>query len=223
MARADLLHGMGDAVTMLDKLIIQPPEALIVAKKHRKKTSKQGKETFRVGRAAPHGNLANNQVHVFVDDQNLFYGITNSSNDRGYRIDFGRLLLEICRDSQGNPRGIASAYIAGVIPDDDSFWKAAEVNGFTVRRGYLGSGNRSKQDDAYLISEIVETVCMQAGPSTVVLVAGDADYVPPLIKSQDRRWRNEVAFIGRGIAIALEAYVHEFRTMDTSAFELLKR
>ena len=94
--------------------------------------------------------------------------------------------------------------------------------GFTVRRGYLGSGNRSKQDDAYLISEVVETVCMQPGPSTVILVAGDADYVPPLIKAQDRHWRNEVAFIDRGISIALEAYVHEFRTMSARSLQLLK-
>ncbi len=171
------------------------------------------KLTYRVGRATPHKSLVNELVHVFVDDQNLFYGITNSQQQRGYRIDFGRLLLEVCRDTNGKARGVASAYIAGVIPDDDSFWKVAELNGFTVRRGYLGSGNRSKQDDAFLISEIVETVCMQAGPSTVILVAGDADYVPPLIKSQDRGWRNEVAFIDRGLAIALEAYYHDFRTL----------
>lgn len=181
----------------------------------------QGKETFRVGRASPHRDLAVPGVHVFVDDQNLFYGITNASGDRGFRVDFGRLLLEVCRDSKGTVRPVLSAYIAGVIPDDDSFWKAAESKGFTVRRGYLGTGNRSKQDDAYLISEIVETVCTQPGPSTVILVAGDADYVPPLIKSQDRGWRNEVAFIGRGISIALEGYVHEFRTMSTSSLELL--
>ena len=183
-----------------------------MARKHEKRKRLQGRETYRVGRAAPHGQLVNAQVHVFVDDQNLFYGITNTSNDRGFRIDFGRLLLEVCRDFlNGKPRGVASAYIAGVIPDDDSFWKAAAAQGFTVKRGYLGAGNRSKQDDAYLISEIVETVCTQAGPSTIVLVAGDADYVPPLIKAQDRHWRNEVAFIDRGISISLEAYVHEFR------------
>lgn len=192
----------------------------MAAKRGKKKT--QGKETFRVGRATPHGGLTVTSVHVFVDDQNLFYGITNSSAGKGFRIDFGRLLLEVCRDTNGNPRPVASAYIAGVIPDDDSFWKAAEAKGFTVRRGYLGSGNRSKQDDAYLISEIVETVCTQPGPSTVILVAGDADYVPPLIKAQDRGWRNEVAFIDRGISIALEAYVHEFRTLTASNLELLR-
>lgn len=193
-----------------------------MVRKTQSKRKVPNKLTYRVGRAMPHKELANKLVHVFVDDQNLFYGITNAQKGRSYRIDFGRLLLEVCRDTEGNVRPVASAYIAGVIPDNDSFWKVAESNGFTVRRGYLGSGNRSKQDDAFLISEIVETVCMQQGPSTVILVAGDADYVPPLIKSQDRGWRNEVAFIDRGLSIALEGYVHEFRTLSAESFELLK-
>jgi uncharacterized LabA/DUF88 family protein len=182
----------------------------------------QGKETFRTGRANPHAELAHRRVHVFVDDQNLFYGITNYEKGRGFRIDFGQLLLEVCRGTDGKARTVESAYIAGVIPDDDTFWAVAEARGFTVKRGYLGAGNRSKQDDAYLIAEIVETVCECEGPATVVLVAGDADYVPPLIKALDRGWRTEVAFINRGISISLENYVHEFRTIDAGRFELIR-
>src|SRR5271155_4810129 len=107
------------------------------------KSKKTSGVSQRVGRAAPHDPLINSGVHIFVDDQNLFYGIVNSRKDKGYRLDFGRMLLEICKDSAGAPRSVLSAYIAGVIPDDDSFWKAAESKGFTVRRGYLGAGGRS--------------------------------------------------------------------------------
>ena len=156
----------------------------VMAKKSSKKQS-INKETFRTGRAPTHKDLLDEKVHIFVDDQNLYYGIKNSEKDKGYRIDFGRLLLEITKDTNGKTRPIGSAYIAGVIPDNDSFWKVAEDRGFTVRRGYLGTGNRSKQDDAYLISDLVETVCTVPGPSTVILVAGDADYVPPLIKRSE--------------------------------------
>lgn len=190
--------------------------------KKTKAPKRQGGITLRTGRAPTHQALKANGVHIFVDDQNLFYGIRNAGHGRDYRIDFGRMLLEVAKDSSGKTRPVLSAYIAGVVPDDDSFWKVAENQGFKVRRGYLGAGNRSKQDDAYLISDLVETVCVQPGPSTVVLVAGDADYAPPLIKSLDRGWRNEVAFIDRGISIALEGYVHEFRTLGTSAIELLR-
>jgi len=177
------------------------------------------------GHAKPHGPLANNQVHVFVDDQNLFWGIVNSKYGRGFRIDFGRLLTAACHDSQGNPRYVQSAYIAGVIPDDDSFWKIAENQGFKVRRGFLSNSakQRSKQDDAYLITEITSTLYEQAGPSTIVLVAGDADYGPPLARALEKGWRNEVAFIDVGRSSALDGVVHEFRTVNASAIEYIRR
>jgi uncharacterized LabA/DUF88 family protein len=179
----------------------------------------QARETFRVGRAAAHQPLDDNMVHVFVDDQNLFYQIVNHDIGKAFRVDFGRLLLEVCKDTNGNVRGVASAYIAGVIPDDDTFWNIAESAGFKVRRGYLGTGNRSKQDDAYLITDLVSTLFEHPGPSTVVVVAGDADYMPPLRKAVEKGWRTEVAFVNRGISSSLEAYVHEFRTLTAESFQ----
>jgi hypothetical protein len=173
----------------------------------------------KIGRAPDHKPLANEMVHVFVDDQNLFWGIVNDIAGRSYRIDFGELLTEVSKDGKGNIRAVKSAYIAGVIPDDDSFWQIAENQGFKVMRGYLGSGNRSKQDDAFLISEIVSTIYEQEGPSTIVLVAGDADYVPPLLKSLDKGWRNEAAFINRGTSFSLETVVHEFRLISPDVIE----
>jgi uncharacterized LabA/DUF88 family protein len=164
-----------------------------------------------VSRAVAHGKLVDDKVHVFVDDQNLFYGITNNRYGPGFRIDFGRLLLQACRRNGGVTRSVGSAYIAGVIPDDDSFWQIAKNQGFKVRRGYLGSNNRSKQDDAYLITDMVSTLYEQVGPSTVALIAGDADYVPPLTKSIEKGWRNEVVFIDHGVSRSLEAVAHEFR------------
>lgn len=174
--------------------------------------------TFIAGRAPQHGKV-NELVHIFVDDQNLFWGIVNEEMGPGFRIDFGKLLITACRDSSGRARGVRSAYIAGVIPDDDSFWEIAKSQGFTVRRGYLGTNNRSKQDDAYLITDMTATLYEQAGPSTIVLVAGDADYVPPLKKALEKGWRTEVAFTNRGIAPALATVVHEFRKITARQIE----
>ncbi len=87
--------------------------------KTKRQRPRQGGLTLRTGRAPAHRALATPAVHVFVDDQNLFYGIRNQQGDKGYRIDFGRLLLEVARDGNGATRGVASAYIAGVIPDDE--------------------------------------------------------------------------------------------------------
>ena len=153
-------------------------------------------------------------MHVFVDDQNLFYGIINTEQDLSYRIEFGNLLRVSSMSSvTGYAREVGSAYIAGVVPDDDSFWEAASAKGFTVHRGYLNAGGRSKQDDAYLITHIMETLYEQDGPSTIVLVAGDADYAPPLEKCIAKGWRVELAFTDstNNISERLSHLVHEFR------------
>ena len=195
-----------------------------MTKKKQKKTrplrKSQAEPVIRNARAPDHGNLHDNRVHVFVDDQNLFWGIVNQQYGPGFRIDFGRLLVMACQDSNKQSRFVKRAYIAGVVPEDDSFWKIAENQGFTVRRGYL-SNNRSKQDDAYLITELMETIYEQEGPSTIVLIAGDADYAPPLEKALEKGWRNEVAFIDRGIAETLEPVVHEFRTITPHSIQYL--
>ena len=183
---------------------------------------KQGGVTVRNGTAPCHGRLKSNGVHVFVDDQNLFYGIVNQKYGREFRIDFGRLMLAASRDTSEQARQVISAYIAGVIPEDDSFWEIARNKGFDVRRGFLGTGNRSKQDDAYLITDMVSTLFEQEGPATIVLMAGDADYVPPLKKALERGWRTEVAFIDRGVSQALEPVVHEIRVITPGDIELMR-
>jgi uncharacterized LabA/DUF88 family protein len=189
---------------------------------------KKGKKTAgsanRPGAAKAHGNLVNQGVHVFVDDQNLFWGAVNAGQGHGYRVDFGRLLIAAARSEDGKTRFVKSAYIAGVIPDDDSFWKIAENQGFTVRRGYLSGASgqqRSKQDDAYLITEITSTLYEHEGPSTIVLVAGDADYVPPLIRANEKGWRVEVAFIERGLSSALDPVTHLFRSVNLSTIQYI--
>ena len=168
------------------------------------------------GKAPEHGELANNKVHVFVDDQNLFYGITNSTGDRGYRIDFGRLLVQAAKDVEGKDRFVKTAFIAGVIPDDDTFWHKAKKEGFEVKRGYLANG-KSKCDDSYLVAEIMETIYETESPSTIVLIAGDADYIPPLEKALKKGWRVEVFFIDKGMSSSLENYVHLIRSLNHSS------
>src|SRR5258708_7612874 len=120
-----------------------------------KKSSTAATPPRRAGGAKVHGEVKSEMVHVFVDEQNLFLGIVYSERGGSYRMDFGRLLDEASRDAKGRMRTIKSAYIAGVVPDDDRFWQIAENQGFTVRRGFLGAGGRSKQDDAYLITDIM--------------------------------------------------------------------
>ena len=72
-----------------------------------------------------------------------------------------------------------------------------------------------------MITDLTATLYEQDGPSSIVLVAGDADYVPPLERAIARGWRTEVAFIDRGVSEALEPVVHEFRTISPHVIEYL--
>lgn len=197
-------------------------DAMTRGKKKRKESGvpKQGGFVERTPRAPTHKELANNNVHVFVDDQNLFWDIVNSGAGRGFRIDIGLLTLAAARDSEAKARFIESAYVAGVIPDDDYFWEVWKQHNFTVNRGFLGTNNRSKQDDAFLIRDMTKTVCRSEGPSTIVLIAGDADYGPPLEFAVNEGWRVEVLTTGRGVSAALENYVHEFRLIHEAEIRL---
>jgi len=181
---------------------------------------KQGKFKLSAPKAPAHKPLVNNNVHVFVDDQNLFWGIVNSGAGKGFRLDIGMLTLAACKDSNGKARFIESAYVAGVIPDDDYFWEIWKQHNFTVNRGFLGTNNRSKQDDAYLIRDMTITICRSPGPSTIVLIAGDADYGPPLQFAIQEGWRVELFTTGRGVSSALEKYVHEFRIINEEEIKL---
>ena len=185
---------------------------------------KHGSIDERRSKAPAHDKLVNNLVHVFVDDQNLFLGIVNHEYGPRFRIDFGRLLRAAAIDSnRGEPRGVASAYIAGVIPDNDYFWEIAKNQGFKVRRGFLGTNKRSKQDDAYLITDMTRTIYEEPGPSTIILVAGDADYVPPLEAAIEKKgWRTEVVFLDRGVSASLESCVHDFRRISPVDIQLIQ-
>lgn len=190
-------------------------------KKGKKSRQKSFQAASRTPEAAPHQELANQYVHVFVDDQNLFWGIVNETYGPGFRIDFGSLLIIAARRSSGTARGVKTAFIAGVIPDDDSFWRTAESQGFKVLRGFMGHGNRSKQDDAHLIAEMVATIYEEEGPSTLVLVAGDADYGPAIKKVVEKGWRVEIVYEVNStrVSAALEPFAHEFRPVKAVDFE----
>jgi uncharacterized LabA/DUF88 family protein len=158
--------------------------------------------------APEHGNLVNNLLFVFVDDQNIWIEAGKKSPWAGYRVDFGELLNVVSKDEKKKMRPVRQAFIAGTIPPEDSFWDSARNQGFTVRLGYRGYGGKSKQDDHHITADMVETVCEQPGPSTIVLVAGDGDYGPGLDKALARGWRVEVCYVEGTLSPALESRAH---------------
>ena len=156
----------------------------------------------------PHAALVNNLVHIFVDDQNIWIEAGKKSPWSDYRIDFGELLNIVSQDENKKMRPVRQAMIAGTIPPDDSFWDVARDQGFTVKLGYRGFHGKSKQDDHHITADIVETVCEQPGPSTIVLVAGDGDYGPALEKVLARGWCIEVCYVEGSLSPAVKGRAH---------------
>jgi uncharacterized LabA/DUF88 family protein len=167
----------------------------------------------------PHAALINNMVHVFVDDQNIWIEAGKKSPWADYRIDFGELLNVVSKDEKGKMRPVRQAMIAGTIPPEDSFWEVVRNQGFSVKLGYRGFGGKSKQDDHHITADLVETVCEEPGPSTIVLVAGDGDYGPALDKALARGWRIEVCYVEGSLSPAVQERAHRLVKLHPADIE----
>jgi uncharacterized LabA/DUF88 family protein len=133
------------------------------------------------------------------------------------------LLNYVSKSEQGQLRAIRDAVLAGTIPPEISFWDAARNQGFTVKLRYRGHSGESKQDDHHVTADLVETVCTQPGPSTIILVAGDGDYGPALDKALNRGWRVEVFFVeNRGLSTALTERAHRVVKFHPDSMQLLR-
>eukprot|EP01096_Ripella_sp_DP13-Kostka_P005662 TRINITY_DN195_c1_g1_i4.p1 TRINITY_DN195_c1_g1~~TRINITY_DN195_c1_g1_i4.p1 ORF type:complete len:554 (+),score=214.24 TRINITY_DN195_c1_g1_i4:81-1664(+) len=81
-------------------------------------------------------------------------------------------------------------------PEAQGVWKHLSTRGLTVKAASRGNKlNREKGIDAQIASDITETIVGSWSPSSVlVLVAGDGDYTPLILKALKRNWKVEVWF-----------------------------
>lgn len=120
--------------------------------------------------------------------------IRNGIVDTSWRIDFGRL-----HDfAVGNcPNEIARAVLYGTRPPpNDSLWTIAERHGFEVVVFDRNAANREKKVDTRITVDIMRDSLMgvRPGVDTMILVAGDADYVPVAEDLRKRGIKFEVFF-----------------------------
>jgi uncharacterized LabA/DUF88 family protein len=136
-------------------------------------------------------------VYIYIDNSNIWIegkkiAARNRGKDMGerYRIDFGKLLREVA-----SGRTIYSARLYGSRPPPaDSVWKAAATLG--IRPTILDRNRRNKEKgvDTELILDVGETLSEVPVHETVILVAGDGDYIPLCERIGKRKWAAEVHF-----------------------------
>lgn len=113
------------------------------------------------------------RIGVFVDVANMYY---SAKNIHGTRVNFGKILEDALAD-RSLVRAIAYV-IKADSPDEQKFFEALDKQGFEVKMKDLQifPGGAKKGD--WDVGITIDAVRMSDRLDTIVLVAGDGDYVP---------------------------------------------
>ena len=125
---------------------------------------------------------------------NIYDAMNNRILDFGYSMSFGRLHEFVAGRDQ---TVIARAVLFGSRPPpNDSIWKYAERAGFELVLEDRNIANKEKKIDTGIVSAMVKDAYkkMNADSDTIVLVAGDADFVPAVRDLVEDKFRVEVVF-----------------------------
>lgn len=113
------------------------------------------------------------RLGVFVDVANMYY---SAKNIHGTRVNFGKILEDALAD-RSLVRAIAYV-IKADSPDEQKFFEALDKQGFEVKMKDLQvfPGGAKKGD--WDVGITIDAVRMADRLDTIVLVAGDGDYIP---------------------------------------------
>ncbi len=136
-------------------------------------------------------------VHVFVDNSNVWIGGKKisrrycnppvPSNGR-YRIDYGNF-LGVAQD--GRLLSDIPKLYGSEPPPNDSVWKMIESKGFEVEVFRRNIFNKEKGMDMKMGVDITKLVYTSVSPGILIIVAGDADFVPVVEAAREQGWKTE--------------------------------
>lgn len=183
-------------------------------------------QTFRSGMAV------GQKVHLFVDNSNmkieggrLLYAKRNNGGRRGpqvdssYQLDWGKFIHLV--KSRGNRMLAQVPTLYGSRPPpDDSVWEEIRREGFDVRLFDRNIRDKEKGVDMEMGMDVVERLLQVHPPETLVIAAGDADFIPIVERAKRRGWAVEVWFWGNAAQDMKNAAT--FVDMD-KAFDYLRQ
>lgn len=145
-------------------------------------------------------------VHLFVDNSNVLiegqrYAETRRKGrarlgkykDPNYQIDWGKFIYIV---KQRDSRYLADIPIlyGSRPPDEDSVWQRIRDDGFDVRLFDRNIRNKEKGVDVEMGMDIAERIIKVSAPQTIVVAAGDGDFIPPVARARAKGWTVEVWF-----------------------------
>lgn len=133
--------------------------------------------------------------------------------DNEYRIDFGKLHNFL---SDNNPSSISKAVLFGSRPPaNDSLWRMAEMAGFKTEIEDRNVANQEKRIDTGIVSFMMRDAytLINKKTDTIILVAGDGDYVPPVELLKKDGYHIDVVFWDHASG-DLKKACSNFRSLD---------
>lgn len=164
-------------------------------------------------------------LHLFVDNSNVLIegrrfaemkrkGRARLSpfTDGSYEIDWGKFLYVV---KEKDSRALAEIPIlyGSRPPPNDSVWQRIKDDGFDVKVFDRNIRNKEKGVDMEMGMDMSDRLHDAKAPQTIVIAAGDADFLPVVKRAQSRGWRVE-AWFWSNAATDLKAAVNRFCPID---------
>ena len=165
------------------------------------------------------------KAYVFVDNSNVWIEGKKISGRKSkppvpansfYRIDYGKLLKHVL-----DSRGLAAEpkLYGSEPPPNDSVWEMIRSKGFDVKIFQRNIYNKEKGVDMRMGLDIVKLVLSQPEKAPVVIVAGDADFIPVVDDGQAAGWKIE-AWYWKQAADNLKKAVDRFMVLDSALYTI---
>ena len=177
--------------------------------------------------------MAKQKFHLFVDNSNVKiegarlahakrtnYGQRGTQVDNVYEIDWGKFLYLV--KSRGGARMMAQLPVlyGSRPPPDDTVWQQIRSEGFDVKLFDRNIRDKEKGVDMEMGMDVIERMYEHPEPETLVIAAGDADFVGMVERAKKRKWNVEVWFWGNASHDMKDAAT--FVDLD-KAFEYLQK
>lgn len=146
--------------------------------------------------------------------KNIFDAMNNQKFDNSWRLDFGSLHDHVSSELGDS---IASASLFGSKPPaNDSVWKMANQNGFTTNIFDRNVANKEKKVDTSIITEMMNDAFTKIDKENdkIVLVAGDADFVPVINSLKSAGFDTHVVFWGHASNELKNSASSSFHSLD---------
>ncbi len=145
-------------------------------------------------------------LHVFVDNSNVLLEGRRFSEmkkkrrsklgsflDDRYEIDWGKFLY-LLKESDTRVLAEVPILYGSRPPANDSVWRRIREDGFDTKVFDRNIRNKKKGVDMEMGMDVAERLHTVSPPATIVIAAGDADYIPAVARAQSKGWVVEVWF-----------------------------